>query len=183
MRSRDHANCEPGGHQTRRRRFSPSREGAERSCYRGGGSAAGRALLRRRLRPPRRLCSPTVRMLTLDEIDFPPSGLCFMRYTPPVRPLVPQPVPWTSQPVFLASCVREGARFGDYTAGQKLPSDDPISLLLRAKHAAETVRAAPAASPSPAVHSAAAPAPLAPSNWLPVRLPCVGALISSPARP
>ena len=83
-----------------------------------------------------------------------------MRYTPPVRPSVPQPVPWTSQPTCLAACVRAGARFGDYTAGQKLSSDDPISLLLRAKSGSETVRGAPAASPSPAVHSAAAPAPL-----------------------
>ena len=77
-----------------------------------------------------------------------------------MRPPMPRPVPRTSQPVRLASCVRAGARFGDYTAGQKLSSDDPISLLLRAKSASETVRGAPAASPSPAVHSAAAPAPL-----------------------
>ena len=79
--------------------------------------------------------------------------------------------PWTSQPTCLAACVRAGAKFGDCTAGQKLSSDDPIRLLLRAKSASETVRGAPAASPSPAVHSAAAPAPLAPSNQLPVQLP------------
>ena len=35
--SSDEAISEPGGHQWRRRRFSPSREGAERSCYRSGG--------------------------------------------------------------------------------------------------------------------------------------------------
>ena len=88
-----------------------------------------------------------------------------------MRPPLPRPSSMDSQPTCLAACVRAGARFGDYTAGQKLSSDDPISLLLRAKHAAETVYAAPAASPSPAVHSAAAPAPLAPSNQLPVQLP------------
>ena len=77
-----------------------------------------------------------------------------------MRPPLPRPSSMDSQPTCLAACVRAGARFGDYTAGQKLSSDDPISLLLRAKSGSETVRGAPAASPIPAVHSAAAPAPL-----------------------
>ena len=88
-----------------------------------------------------------------------------------MRPPVPLPVPRTSQPVRLAPCVRAGARFGDYTATIELSSDDPISLLLRAKSDSERCAAPHLLAPAQPC-TARPPRHLsAPSNQLPVQLP------------
>ena len=124
--SSDEAIREPGSHQTRWRRFSLSREGAQRSRERGGG-----------IRPGARCCAGACarhggcaaqpfECSPLAETDLPPAGLCLMQYRHPCAHRCHALAPWTSQPTCLAACVRAGARFGDYTAGQKLSSDDPI---------------------------------------------------------